>query len=161
MYCTHSVSWNCFYLHLTILSYYLHWNWLELTRSEKEKCLVREKGKLLSSISIKDQRQSMMYSLWQNFWQKEIQYFNLFLRQAKRNLIFNENKNRKKQVSYLRVMDPLTFFLIYLFFNYLPSTRITSCVSTMGTVMCHLHWTQLCCVALGQVLIWGLNLDWL
>ena len=42
-----------------------------------------------------------------------------------------------------------------------PSSGIASCVGTVGTVMCYLHMTQPGCVALGRVLIWGLNPDWL
>ena len=48
-----------------------------------------------------------------------------------------------------------------LFFNYLPSSGIASCVVTAGTVMWCLHLTRPCCVALGQVLIWVMSLDWL
>ena len=47
------------------------------------------------------------------------------------------------------------------FFYYPPFSKIASFVGTVGMVMCHLHLTRPCCVALGQVLIWGLNSDWL
>ena len=40
-----------------------------------------------------------------------------------------------------------------LFFNYPPSSGKASCVGTLGTVMCHLHLTRPCCVALG-VFLW-------
>ena len=49
---------------------------------------------------------------------------------------------------------------VFLFFYYPPSTGISFCVGTAGTVMWHLHLTWPCCVALGWVLIWVLSLDW-
>ena len=50
-------------------------------------------------------------------------------------------------------------YIEYVF--YPTSSGIASCVGTMGMVMCHLHLMRPCSVALGQVLIWGLNPAWL
>ena len=59
----------------------------------------------------------------------------------------------------LSVCRFLSWHVFWPFFNYPPSSGIASCVGTMGMVMCHLHLMGPCCVALGRVLIWGLNPD--
>ena len=52
------------------------------------------------------------------------------------------------------------FAIFFVLFYYPPSSRIASCVRTTGAVTGSLHLMQPLYVALGQVLIWVVCLDW-
>ena len=59
-------------------------------------------------------------------------------------------------------MSGQTILMFFVFvFNYPPSSGIASCVGTAGMVTWCLHLTRPCCVALEQVLIWVVSLEWL
>ena len=64
------------------------------------------------------------------------------------------NKVKQSLGHFIKALKPA------LFYNYLPSPRIASCVRTAGTVTWPLHLMWPCYVALGQVLIWVVCPDW-
>ena len=55
---------------------------------------------------------------------------------------------------------PGTVGTLFYYYYYPPSSGIASCVGTAQIVTWRLHLTRPCCVALGQVLIWLVSLDW-